>query len=561
MASFRAHCLALQLTGVLGLLLAAGCPETDEPTEEGTSDTSGTGDTSGTTAEVDETAGPDVDIPARGIVIRRVDVNSGVAITVAENGVLIAPQDRAPIPKQRNTALRVLVDVDEDVWVQREIEGRLTIVQPDGTQDVFSLSETIAADSSESNLQSNFLFGVTADLVLPDVAYRVELFETGTNYETLPEPELAPAVPETGTAYLGTQTSTQRMRVMLVPVQYTAPDGGACQSTTDTSEESLERYRAALFQHNPTESVEISVHEPMIVDDIDLSVTGSVYILLTRLSVLRADDAADPDLYYYALFDNCAACIQGDGSGGISGCLLGVAAGIAQATQGAGSIRVAVGVTATPSDANGGVDTFVHEIGHNQGGNHVACPGQTAAGPDVAYPHDNGSIGVWGFGVIDFAIRNPSNHSDYMSYCSPTWVSDYQWAATFDRIETLSGWGFGLDGGQTREEEPMLLVGAVNPVTGEQRWWTDRGTLAPADYSANAWEMAYTLDSGATVPVSAAVNPWSEGPWVSVRAPFGSEIATSLTALELVAPGRTMRLRASEIAGNTMADLRAVAPD
>ncbi|MEM6994409.1 MAG: hypothetical protein AAF721_28095 [Myxococcota bacterium] len=539
------------------ITLGSGCPKPDEPMGDGT-DGSSDGTTGGTTAAVDETSGMPVDVPARGIVISRVDVNSGVAITVAEGDTLLAPEDRSPIPKNRNTAVRVYVDIDEDVWVQRDIEARLTLVAPDGSEETMTLTETIAADSSETNLQSNFLFGATADLIVPDVAYRVALFETGSDYETLPEPATAPAVPSSGTAYLGVQSSTQRMRVMLLPVQYSAPDGGSCETTIDTSEENVARYADALFQHNPTEDVEIMVHEPWVIDDIDLSLTAPIYVLLTRLSQLRADESPDPDVYYYALFDNCSACITSDGTGGFNGCLLGVAAGIPEATQGAAAIRVAVGVQSSPSSDDSGIDTFVHEIGHGQGRNHVACPGQSAAAPEPGYPYDNGSIGVWGFGVLDFMIRNPSNHSDYMSYCTPTWASDWQWDATFSRIQTLSSWGFGTE----RQVPPpgpeaVMLVGMLNPSTGEQHWWTDRGTLTAADYQSDAWPLAYVMHDGSRVSSTAAVNAWSEGPWVSVRAPLSPATAVSLQSVELTTAARTLTVQASAIAGERMRKLRA----
>lgn len=535
-------CRHMVSLGLVALALA-GCPEEDPVGGDGTE--SGDASTSGSagTESADTTAGMEAESYARGLSIRQVDANSGAAITLFDGNV-VAPGDRnGPLPKNRNTAFRVYVDVDEDTWVQREIEGRLTITLPDGTESTLSETVVIASDSSTSNVQSNFLFGAFAELMVPGAEYRIELFETGEEGLGLPEPSQPTAVPVEGSAPLGIEESTQRMRVMLVPVDYTAPEGN-CSGMPDTSEEGLAAYVDALYQHNPVEDIELMVHEPLVVDDLDLSFTGPVYLLLARLSNLRADEDPDPDVYYYALFDNCGACISSDGSGGFDGCLLGVASGIPEPTQGAAAIRVAVGVD--DSNGSGGPETFVHEIGHGQGRDHVACPGQTAAGPDPSYPYDDGSIGVWGFGILDFAIRNP-NHTDYMSYCRPTWVSDWQWDATFDRIEELSSWGYGTDEAPPKQDE-WMLVGAVDPDSGAQRWWTARGSLAPADFGRGAWPLTYAQPDGGGLEVVAAVDAWSEGSWVSVRAPLPAGMLERAEAIELTVGERRLRTPTTAIA-------------
>ena len=42
-----------------------------------------------------------------------------------------------------------------------------------------------------------------------------------------------------------------------------------------------------------------------------------------------------------------------------------------------------------------------------------------------------------------------------MSYCEPSWVSDWTWDKTFVRIETLSSWD--------AEEEPLPAPGSGRP--------------------------------------------------------------------------------------------------
>jgi len=70
-------------------------------------------------------------------------------------------------------------------------------------------------------------------------------------------------------------------------------------------------------------------------------------------------------------------------------------------------------------------ETFVHEIGHSMFLRHAPCGG--AGGPDPRYPYDNGRIGRWGYDFRgDSLTVDPSgNVFDVMSYCDPTWISDY----------------------------------------------------------------------------------------------------------------------------------------
>ena len=107
------------------------------------------------------------------------------------------PQRRAQIPRLRNTAFRVYVDIDENVWVQRPIEARLTVYQADGTEKLYRETADIATDSSTSSLQSNILLGVLAEDMQPGASFQVELYEAGGDYSMLPAVDAPPtAVPE-----------------------------------------------------------------------------------------------------------------------------------------------------------------------------------------------------------------------------------------------------------------------------------------------------------------------------------------------------------------------------
>lgn len=545
---------------VLTLLGAAACSDASSSNADGTADGDGgtpegtggddgaTSADAGTSTPADaggSTGGEVTDVPARNISISRVEANPGVAIAVADGGAWVDGGHRnAPIPKNRDTAFRVYVDIVEDGWVARDITARLTVSHADGTSSVIEETAEIGTDSSTTSLQSNILLGVLAEDITSDAKFQVELFEGGTGWESLPAVDTPPVAVADGPALIGVEGSDQHMRVVMVPVAY---DYGGCQTLTDLDDAELKPYADAMFQQNPLQQIDISLRDPISVNDLDLTNSNDFFSLLDRAVNLRAQDGPDPNVYYYVLFDNCGQCIDAGG-----GCLLGVAPGTPGASESEAVQRVAIG-TRYLSGQEMGIETFVHEIGHTQGRQHVACPGAAAAGPDVTYPYAGGSIGVWGFGVRDFQIRNPNTHTDYMSYCEPTWVSDWQWSATFARIKALTAW-------ESADVAPRpsghMLVGNLDPESGRASWWVERGQVDAADVAGSASELA-VLSGGAPIHVDAAdVDAWSEGSWVTVRANLPAAVLEQADDLELRLPGSTHRITRDAIRRDFAASMR-----
>ena len=66
--------------------------------------------------------------------------------------------------------------------------------------------------------------------------------------------------------------------------------------------------------------------------------------------------------------------------------------------------------------------TIAHEIGHNLSLKHAPCG--ASAFLDPFFPYWDGRIGVWGY---DFDAQRlvPPEIGDLMSYCDPSWISDY----------------------------------------------------------------------------------------------------------------------------------------
>ena len=79
-----------------------------------------------------------------------------------------------------------------------------------------------------------------------------------------------------------------------------------------------------------------------------------------------------------------------------------------------------------------------HEWGHNWDRAHA--PGCGAGSPDPSFPYADGRIGVWGMNVGTEALKSPSTYYDFMSYCGPDWISDYNYEAILDYRQAQGAW-------------------------------------------------------------------------------------------------------------------------
>jgi hypothetical protein len=116
-------------------------------------------------------------------------------------------------------------------------------------------------------------------------------------------------------------------------------------------------------------------------------------------------------------------------------------------------VRASIGV----EWANWRAETVAHEWGHNFNRLHVACG--NPANPDPNYPYTDrpGALGQHGYDLRNGILRLHYDHQDIMSYCQPTWASDYTYEAVMNFRGTATG--------QTASaaERSLLVWGRITP--------------------------------------------------------------------------------------------------
>ncbi len=498
----------LPLTATLALAIPAlacgdGGARNDVDATE-TEESGGSGESTGT-----ET-GPGESL-ARDIELSLVELNQGTAIPLIVDGVWIAEDARnGQVISDRKALLRAYWETDPG-FEAREVEARLHIEYSDG--EILDRAQVLTIDKPAyaGSLDRSFLFDLVEEQLRPGMQFSLSLWEVDPAYAELPPPAADPIVPSDGSlAQLGVQPEPVAIEVVVIPVEVQWPN---C-NTTVPAEDLVPLFADMLYMKNPTQRTTLRIHETPLISTEELD---NLWEMFPAIQAYRVEDNAPSNVYYYALMDTCNGGIAGAG---------GMAFSIPPATQGAGFERVAVGLWF--GDDQWSADTFVHEIGHSQGLFHVRCPGADALGPDPTYPYADGGIGSWGFGLLDFGLRNPTSAHDYMSYCyDGNWTSDWTWNKNFRRIRTLTSWE---GGGALPSEMGELLIGVLPDDDGSQPlWWTTRGEL-PVGSSTDSLTSVVARTGAGSIQLPATRQRLADGAAavISVALPLGSMAATRI---------------------------------
>jgi hypothetical protein len=333
--------------------------------------------------------------PACDIELTDIALSQVTEIPLVTAGAEIAAQARAaPVVQGRQALFRVYA---RPTGPPHPVTARLSITTG-STTHVYSDIKTLGSASTTSSLESTFDLRVDAEAMASDARYVVELGEaescTGTR-ETA-------RYPAAGEAELGA-IQTAMVRVLLVPVHSLGGfEPAADQQLVDRLiSEGAARYPATKF--------EIAVSPLPLETGVAL---GSEYsqgwaATLDALGARLLEDAPDFDLHYFGLLRPSEAP-----RGGV--------AGLASGNGRVGSAGIGLSY---PGDAAGTAETFVHELGHMHSLKH--SPGCDADNPNPAYPNSSGLLDAWGWDSRTNTLVDPSHHYDLMSYCAPSWTSQF----------------------------------------------------------------------------------------------------------------------------------------
>jgi hypothetical protein len=403
--------------------------------------------------------------------IREIAVYQAVKIPIVRDGAKVQTRN-ADVIAGREALVRVFVS-PRSGWSPREVLGELRLSSGSGER-TFQATLTPNAASTDAALASTLNFEIPADVLSPDTQFSVSLLAKSGDGGGDTSGARHPA---SGFDTLGARSTGPGLRVMLVPVKYDADGSGRL---PDLSATQLENYRQAFYKLFPTRKVELSVRsEPYAWSTAIAPNGGSGWSsLLQGVVRLRQNDRAPKDLYYYGAF-NARASLSNWCSGG--GCVMGLCGLLRNAND--ASQRACVGVGYTGAQAAG---TAAHEIGHAMGRSHVACRGES--GTDANYPYSGGSTGSWGFDLVRRSLVDPARAKDFMSYCSPEFVSDYNYRAFTERMATVASSPFVLSASYAPKRYRFVDVDGEgrlswgDPITLDEPLFEDPQTVTYTDH-------------------------------------------------------------------------------
>jgi hypothetical protein len=299
-------------------------------------------------------------------------------------------------------------------------EVQVTLLQGEDVvfEHLFASDRQLASEVDESDLNGSFNVEIPGSALQPGVGMVVEL---DPNCKVALSPASDIRSPQTGSKELRV-VEPQLFRQVFVPTLWRQqPDNRLWDWLDGINPGSEEmRYSRNLL---PVSEMEVEVRDTFRTNA-NLNVFAGWNRWINEIQVLNISEGRRA--YYYGVIGSSPTGLLGLGSFNDPWSV-----GVAEAS------------------------TYTHEIGHNMDLRHAPCGG--AGGPDPNYPHNQGSIGIWGYDFENKVLIDPGDYKDIMSYCDPVWISDYFFRlATTHRLHGDAG--VNLDGGSNSSDRGEMLV-------------------------------------------------------------------------------------------------------
>ena len=332
--------------------------------------------------------------------VATLNYSSGSAANLCIEGVYITQSvqsldNSVPLVAGRNALLRVFVRASGANSAQPPVRVRFynssgalvntTTIQAAAASVPTTLDESVLASSWNQSLSGSFLQPGLRMLVDVDPNNAVSEPNESDN-----------SWPANGTPAALDVRNVSTLFVTLVPV-FQAARG----DTARVDQNNKANFILPMQRMFPVANIDAVVRAPYTFTGAELQSGGANWqTLLAELNALRIAEATGR--MYYGV----------------------VRVGYTSGAAGLGYIGApaALGWDYQPS----GTEVMAHELGHNFGRLHAPCG--NPAGPDGQYPYSGATIGVYGYDILSGTPKS-SALRDLMSYCDPSWISDYTYRA------------------------------------------------------------------------------------------------------------------------------------
>ena len=327
---------------------------------------------------------PDVQTWLEGICKRRIDPCDIDPLMAYLTQAVQSRLFPVPLVAEENALLRVFVTAKKatsegipPIRARFYVDGRETHVE-----EIPGKSTPIPTEVDEGNLAKSANVEIPAEVIEPGLEMVIEVDPEGTLDEELGVPK---RIPETGRLAVDVRAMPV-FDLTLIPFVL-----GSDSSIVDLVEAMADDpgdhpllwgTRTLL----PIGDLVVTAHEPVLAN-----VPNAVDLLRQTMAIRAAEGGTG----HYM---------------GMKSQPIGGAAGVAL-VPGRSSFSIPVSWVMT------------HELGHNLSLYHAPCGAQ--AWVDPSYPYPNGSIGAWGYDFRDGGSLVRRTRRDLMSYCEPSWISDY----------------------------------------------------------------------------------------------------------------------------------------